>query len=153
MKKFQVAGLLALIFVAGLVVGGVATDILEQRGMRQAVDEAIAHPTATRTNIEMNIDLRLDKRLNLGPGQRMQVRRILKDAREKMRAAREEYQPRLNAISLDARSNIYAVLKPNQQEAFAAFLEDNRQFLMVRELPPPRQTNTALERTNSPASQ
>jgi hypothetical protein len=150
MKTFQVAGLLALIFVAGLVVGGVATDILEQRGMRQAVDEAIAHPTATRTNIEMNIDLRLDKRLNLGPGQHMQVRRILKDAREKMRAAREEYQPRLNAIALDARSNIYAVLKPNQQEAFAAFLEDNRQFLMVRELPP-RQNNPSLERTNSPA--
>ena len=153
MKTLQVAGLLALIFVAGFVGGVVATHIIETRAMRQAVDQAVAHPTQVRTNIEMNIDLRLERRLNLGPGQRNQVKKILKDARERMRAVREDFQPRLNSISLEARSNIYAVLKPNQQEAFAAFLEDNRQFLMVRELPPPRQTNTALERTNSPASQ
>lgn len=153
MKIFQVAGLLALIFVAGFVVGGVATDIIERRGMREAVAEAAAHPAATRTNIEMNIDFRLERGLNLGPGQRVQVRRILKDAREKMRALREDFQPRFNTISLEARTNIYAVLKPNQQDRFAAFLEDNRQFLAVRELPPPRQTNAPLERTNSVQSQ
>lgn len=142
MKTFQVAGLLALIFVAGFVVGGVATDIIERRGMKEAVDQAIAHPTQARTNIENNIDRRLEQRLNLGPGQRMQVHRILKDAREKMRALRDDYQPKLNTISLEARSNIYAVLKPNQQDGFAAFLENNRQFLAVRELPPQRkQTN------------
>ena len=153
MKTLQVAGLLALIFVAGFVGGVVVTDIIETRAMRQAVAQAIAHPTQTRTNIENNIDLRLERGLNLGPGQRIQVRRILKDAREKMRALREDFQPRLNTISLEARTNIYDVLRPNQQERFATFLEDNRQFLAVRELPPPRQTNSLLERTNSPSSQ
>jgi hypothetical protein len=146
MKTLQVAGLLALIFIAGFVGGVVATHII----VRRMVTQAAEHPTATRTNIEMNIDLRLERHLNLGPGQRNQVHRILRDAREKMRAVREEFQPKLNAISLEARSNIYAVLRPNQQDSFAAFLEDNRQFLAVRELPPPRQTNAPIERTNSP---
>lgn len=154
MKTLQVAGLLALIFVAGFAVGVVATDIIETRVMRQAAAQAIAHPTQTRTNIEMNIDQRLERQLSLGPEKRMQVRRILRDAREKMRAVREEFQPRLNTISLEARTNIYGVLNRNQQDRFAAFLEDNRQFLAVRELPPPRQTNApALETNSAPSSQ
>lgn len=153
MKTLQVAGLLALIFVAGFVVGVAATDIIETRVMRQAAAQAIAHPIQTRTNIEMNIDLRLERGLNLNQGERIQVRRILRDAREKMRTVREEFQPRLNTISLEARTNIYAVLNPNQQERFATFLEDNRQFLAVRELPPRRQTNAPALETNTPASQ
>src|SRR5215469_13677639 len=149
MKTLLVAGLLALIFVAGFACGFVANDIIETRAMRQAVAQAIAHPTQTRTNIENNIDLRLEQRLNLGPGQRNQVHRILRDAREKMRTVREEFQPKLNTISLEARTNIYAVLRPNQQDNFAAFLEENRQFLAVRELPPTRQTNAPSLETNA----
>jgi hypothetical protein len=149
MKTLQVAGLLALIFVAGFVGGVVATHII----VRRMVIQAAEHPNLTRTNIEMNIDLRLERRLNLNPGQRNQVHRILRDAREKMRAEREEFQPKLNAISLEARSNIYAVLGPNQQDSFAGFLEENRQFLAVRELPPARQTNAPASQTNTPPSQ
>lgn len=146
MKTLQVAGLLALIFLAGFAGGIVATHIV----VRRMVVQAAEHPTQTRTNIEMNIDQRLDHRLGLNPGQRGQVRRILKDSREKMRAVREEFQPRLNTISLEARTNIYAVLRPNQQDNFAAFLEENRQFLAVRELPPARQTNAPASQTNTP---
>lgn len=153
MKPLQVAGLLALIFVAGFVGGAVVTDIIETRVARHAVAQAVEHPGLTRTNIEINIDQRLDRHLGLSNGQRSEVRRILKDAREKMRSVREEFQPRLNAISLEARTNIYSVLGPNQQDRFAAFLEDNRQFLAVRELPPSRQTNAPIERTNSAHSQ
>jgi hypothetical protein len=148
MRTLQVAGLLALIFVAGFAGGVVTTDFFFKRMVMQAAE----HPTQTRTNIEINVDLRLDRHLGLGPGQHMQVHRILRDARERARAVREEYQPRLNTISLEARTNIYSVLGPNQQERFAAFLEDNRQFLAVRELPPPRQNNAAIERTNSTPS-
>ncbi|HLX71263.1 MAG TPA: hypothetical protein VKV04_16680 [Verrucomicrobiae bacterium] len=150
MKPLHVAGLLALIFVAGFVGGAVVTDIIETRAMRHAVAQAVEHPIQTRTNLEINIDLKLEHRLNLGPGQRNQVHRILKDAREKMHTVREDFQPKLNAISLEARTNIYSVLRPNQQDSFAAFLEDNRQFLAVRELPPQRPTNAAIEQTNSP---
>ena len=135
MKTLKVIGLLALIFAAGFAGGVVATRLF----VRQMVRYAAAHPAQTRTNVEVNIDLRLERRLALDPQQWNQVRQILKESREKMRAVREEFQPKLNSISLEARTNIYAVLRPGQQERFAAFLEDNRQFLAVRELPPPRQ--------------
>lgn len=138
MKSLKVVGLVALIFAAGFTGGVVATRIF----VRNMVQYAVAHPNQTRTNIEVNIDLRLFRRLGADPQQREQLRQILKSSREKMRDVREEFQPKLNTISLEARTNIYAVLKPDQQDRFAAFLEENRQFLAVRELPPPRkQTN------------
>lgn len=139
MKSLKAVGLVVLIFLAGFAGGVVATRVF----VRRMVQYAVAHPNQTRTNIEVNIDQRLYRSLGVDPMQREQVRQILRASREKMRGVREEFQPKLNTISLEARTNIYAVLKPDQQDRFAAFLEENRQFLAVRELPPPRrQTNT-----------
>lgn len=138
MKSLKVVGLVALIFVAGFAGGVVATRVF----VRRMVQYAVAHPNQTRTNIEQNIDQRLFQRLGANQQQREQMRGILKDSRAKARDLREQFQPKLNSISLEARTNIYAVLRPEQQDRFAAFLEENRQFLAVRELPPPRkQTN------------
>ena len=143
MKTLKVVGLVALIFVAGFAGGVVATHIF----VRRMVKFAAAHPTQVRTNMEQNIEVRLFQRLGLNPQQRQEVRRILKDSRDKMRDVREDFQPKLNTISLEARTNIYSVLKPDQQDRFAAFLEENRQFLAVREMPPPRQTNAPVEKS------
>jgi len=140
MKTAKVIGLIALIFVAGFAGGVLATHIF----VRRMAMVAINHPGEIRTNIEVNIDTRLYRRLGLTPEQRSEVRRILKESRDRMRTLREEFQPKFNANSLETRTNIYSVLKPDQQERFANFLEENRQFLPVRELPPSRQ----LEKTN-----
>lgn len=144
MKTLKVLGLVALIFVAGVAGGVVATRFM----LRRMVQYINLHPNIARTNIEINIDMRLNRRLALNAEQRDQVRQILKDSREKMRDVREEFQPRLNEISLEARTNIYAVLQPYQQDRFAEFLEENRQFLAVREMPPQRnkQTNAPIEK-------
>lgn len=142
MKTFKAAGLVILIFVAGFVGGVVVTRTF----YRHLVHYYVSHPNYTQTNIAFNFEMRLNHRLDLNPRQREEVRKILRDARERMRDVREEFQPKMNTISLEARTNIYDVLKPNQQDRFAAFLEENRQFLAVRELPPPRQTNAPLEK-------
>ena len=135
MKTGKVIGLVALIFVAGFAGGVVATHIF----VRRMVMHAINHPGQARTNIEISIDTRLNRRLGLDPEQRSRVRQILKESRDRMRSLREEVQPKFNAISLETRTNIYSVLKPDQQDRFANFREENRQFLPVRELPPARQ--------------
>jgi hypothetical protein len=143
MKSLKAVGLIVLIFAAGFVGGVYATHIF----LRRMVQYAVAHPNQIRTNIEQNIDQRLFRRLGVDPVQREQVHDILRDSRERMRDVREQFQPMLNTISLETRTNIYAVLKPDQQDRFAAFLEENRQFLPIRELPPPRrQTNAPIER-------
>ena len=137
MKTLKVAGLVVLIFVAGFAGGVVVTRIF----YRHLVAYYVSHPNYTQTNIQISFDMRLNRRLDLNPRQREEVRKILRDSRDRMREVREEFQPKMNTISLEARTNIYAVLRPGQQDRFAAFLEENRQFLAVRELPPPRQTN------------
>ena len=142
MKTFKVAGLVILIFVAGFAGGVVATHIF----VRNKVQYNVAHPNYARTNIEFSFQVRLNRRLDLNPRQREEVQKILKDTREKMRDVREEFQPKMNTISLEARTNIYSVLKPDQQDRFAEFLEENRPFLPVREIPPARQTNAPVER-------
>lgn len=138
MKTLKAIGLIVLIFAAGFVGGVFATRVF----VRRLVQYAAAHPNQARSSVEQNIDQRLFRRVGVDPQQREQMHEILKGSRAKMRDLREEYQPMLNSISLEARSNIYAVLMPEQQDRFAAFLEENRQFLAVREVPPSRiQTN------------
>lgn len=143
MKTFKAAGLVILIFAAGFAGGVVVTRSF----YRHLVEYYVAHPSYTQTNIQISFQVRLNRRLDLNAREREQVQKILKDAREKMRDVREEYQPKLNTISLEARTNIYAVLRSGQQDRFAEFLEENRQFLPVRELPPFRQTNVPVEKS------
>jgi hypothetical protein len=51
---------------------------------------------------------------------------------------REDFQPKFNAVVLETRTNITAILKPAQEERFEQFLQENRQFLPLREVPPLR---------------
>jgi Spy/CpxP family protein refolding chaperone len=132
MKSFKVIGLLALVFVAGFAGGVVATRIV----VRQMMTEAVKHPAGASTKVELT----LDRKLRLTKEQREQIHEILKDSRDRLRAVREEYQPQFNAIVLDARTNISALLKSDQQQRFEQFLADNRQFLPLRELPQPKKS-------------
>jgi hypothetical protein len=138
-KTVKVIGLLALIFVAGFAGGVVATRIF----VRQMVADAVAHPEKARNHVEQNIEQNLNRRLRLDPQQREQVRQILKDSQAKLRVVREDFQPKFNAIILETRTNISALLKPDQQATFEQFLADNRQFLPLRELPPKKKAVTA----------
>jgi hypothetical protein len=134
MKTLKVIGLLVLIFAAGFSGGVVATRIV----VRHMVQVAVAHPEATREVVRTNIEQNLMQKLRLNPQQRQQVHLILKDSHDKLRDIREEFQPKLNAVVLDARTNISAVLKPEQQKRFEQFLSENRQFLPYRDPPPPK---------------
>lgn len=137
MKTLKVIGLIVLIFVAGFAGGVVATRVF----VRQMVEYAEKHPNVVRTNLEVTVEMTLNRRLGLNPEQHQKVHQVLKDYREKARALREQFQPQLNALALDARTNIAAVLRPGQEARFEQFLANNRQFLPYREAPPQRQTN------------
>jgi hypothetical protein len=134
MKTAKVIGLIALIFAAGFSGGVVATRMM----VRRMVQVAVAHPETTREVVRTNVEQNLYRKLRLDPQQRERVHEILKSSRDRSRDLREQFQPQLNAVALETRTNISAVLKPEQQKRFELFLEENRQFLVVRELPPPR---------------
>lgn len=134
MKTLKVIGLLVLVFAAGFSGGVVATKVL----VRRMVAVAVAHPDVTREVVRTNIEQNLFRRLRLDQQQREQVHEILRDSRDRLREVRDEFQPQLNAIVLDARTNISAVLKPDQEKRFEQFLTENRQFLPYREPTPPK---------------
>ena len=129
MKTFKVIALLVLVFAAGFAGGVVAMRVV----VRRMGAAAVAHPDDARKFVET----RLDRRRRLDSKQRQQIHDILRDSHERLRDVRQEFQPRINAVMLDARTNISAVLTPEQQRRFDQFLEENRPFLPLREPPRP----------------
>ena len=132
MKTLKVIGVLVLIFLAGFSGGVVATRVVVRRMVMAARRNPDVAVNTVRTNIERN----LDHMLRLDPDQQKQVHEILKDSRDRMRPIREQFQPQLDAIVTETRSNILTTLTPEQQKRFELFLSQNRQFLPLREPPP-----------------
>ena len=120
MKRIKPWLVLALVFIAGLVLGVVATRI----AVRKFVQTAITQPDKLRDRIE----LRMSRRLALTPEQREKVHTALRQAQERIQALRAENQPRFNLILTDTRDDIAAVLTPEQKEKFAQFRRENQQL-------------------------
>jgi len=142
MKSLKVIGALVLIFIAGFS-GGVVATRMEVRQMVRDMRRNPETPQVLRTNIEQN----LFRTLQLSQEQRKQVHEMLRDSRDRMRPIREQYQPQLDAIIIETRSNILETLKPEQKKRFKEFLSENRQFLPLREQAPKRDQSS---NTNSP---
>jgi hypothetical protein len=139
-KTFKVIGLLLLVFVAGFAGGVVATRMI----VRETVAYAIAHPAGAGSKVEA----KLDYKLRLNDKQREQIHEILRQSREKLRDLREDFQPQFNAAVYDARTNISAILTPDQQRRFDDFLADNRQFLPIRDLAPKKEKGSSQGSVN-----
>jgi len=120
MKTFKVVLVLTLVFLAGAAGGVVATRV----AVRHFVARAIANPDIVRERIERQ----LARKLNLDREQRIATAAALKQAHEKLKALREQFQPQFTNIIQDARTQISAVLNPEQQKQFEEFQEENRRF-------------------------
>ncbi|HWC59809.1 MAG TPA: hypothetical protein VHC44_08955 [Verrucomicrobiae bacterium] len=143
MKTIKVIGVLVLIFVAGFSGGVVATRVI----VRRMVMEARRHPDLAVSTIRTNIEHNLVRTLRLSQEQQKQVHEILKDSRDRMRPIREQFQPQLDAITIETRSNISARLTPEQQKRFEEFLSQNRQFLPLREMQPKKDQSSNTNST------
>jgi len=143
MKTLKVIGVIVLIFVAGFSGGVVATRVVVRNMVRQAQRNPEQTTSLIRTNIEQNFY----RTLHLSQEQRKQVHEMLKDSRDRMRPIREQFQPQLDSIVIETRSNIFNKLTPPQQTRFKEFLSENRQFLPLRE-PPSRKDQSANTNAN-----
>lgn len=118
MKRFKPWIVLALVFVAGVAVGVVATRIV----VRRFVQAALTQPEKLRDRIE----LQMSRRLALTPEQREKIHGALVHAQDRIHGLRAETQPRFNLILSDARDEIAAVLTPEQKEKFVQFRRENQ---------------------------
>ena len=124
MKAFKLLLLLALVFLAGVAAGVVGTRI----AIRHWVNTAIQRPQ----NFQMLLERNLRWQLHLDARQRVEVHRILTDARVQLRDLRQEYRPQAVAMLTNTEAQISAILTPEQQARFEKIQQENRRFF-----PPP----------------
>ena len=121
MKTFKVWLLLTLVFLAGFAGGIVVT-----RGVvRHLILDTLRDPGIVQLRIERD----LTRRLRLDRAQRVQVHEILRGSHERLQKLRQEFQPQLVAVMQDTRTQISAVLTPEQQKQFEEFQIENRPVL------------------------
>lgn len=123
MRTLKLLLLVALVFLAGVVVGVVGTRIV----VRRVVAQAMNHPEAVQYRIEHNLAFRL----RLDRNQRGQLHDILSNARDQLRDLRQQYRPKAVLVVSNANSRIAAILTPEQQARFEEWKRENHPFLGV----------------------
>lgn len=118
MKKLKPWLALALVFLAGVVVGAVGTRL----AVRHYVRTVLAQPETLRERIERE----LIRRLDLSEEQKPKVHAALIRAHERLKVLRGEFQPRLREILDAAAAEISATLTPEQRERFERFQAAHR---------------------------
>lgn len=103
-------GMLLAVFLGGVVVGGLA--VLLYNGHN--VFGARPHPPLRDE---------LTQELQLSPAQRQQLDAILTEARRRWRTLDEQIQRQQQQLRMETRSQIRAILNPEQQKKFDAFLQ------------------------------
>jgi Spy/CpxP family protein refolding chaperone len=121
-KRARLTGLaiLVIMFVAGAL-SGAAT-------MRVVAGE---EPANRRGGARQHPDLL--ERLELTPEQRVHVDAVLERRRGQMEEFWEQHRPALRAITDSARSELRAVLTPEQREVEQRFWEERQQYQKQRE--------------------
>lgn len=111
-------GLLVATFLVGALSGAAVDRVL-------GAEEPEARPRAERSDDDRRRSYVID-RVEMAPEQRAAIDAILERRSERMRAVWHEVEPRLDAITDSARTEIFSVLTPEQQAAYERKLEDRR---------------------------
>jgi Spy/CpxP family protein refolding chaperone len=119
MKNGKALLSLALIFVLGMVAGGLIVGVFAKR----AVDRVIE---GGQDAVGKAIVARLSSELSLDTDQKVKLREIVRDAQVEIREARREIQPRVKSALSESETRIRAILTPEQAKAFDQMLEKNR---------------------------
>lgn len=113
MKRARTWVAMALIFAAGVVVGGVGGLVLAHRKVRQVVEGG---PPAVREVVVRG----LTRRLKLTADQQVPVREAVTRAHGRMIALRRQHQPEAEQIVADAVAEIAPALTSEQSETLDA---------------------------------
>lgn len=110
MKRWTAAGLLALAFLLGMVVGGLGSELLDLRRIATWHHRDGGPP---RFGFLVH---RLERRLELSPEQARQVEEILGRARRDLWDMHREVRPKIHRRLEEARSEIEELLTAEQRE-------------------------------------
>lgn len=112
------AALLAVVFVAGVLVGA-------------ATDRAIGSPREHKPR-RHGIDAEVLERMHLDARQQAEVDRILEQRRTEAAAVWSEVKPRLNQIVAGTRADLSQVLKPEQLHEYDLWIAERSRRMEKR---------------------
>ena len=106
--------LVAVVFVLGILLGGTGTHYWEARAMGN-------RSTLPPTHAE--VLHQLHTQLSLTPDQQTQIDAIVEDTHQKLHALWVEQKPQYDSYRADGRKRIRALLNPDQQPKYDAFVK------------------------------
>ncbi len=116
---------IVLVYLLGILCGAFATHLL----YKYHLDSIISGRAQTREDVIVN---RLDKKLELDDRQEEQVRAIVHESQEEIKALRTQMRPQSEAIIAKAQAKISMILTPEQRNKFDRMIAERREKLRKR---------------------
>jgi Spy/CpxP family protein refolding chaperone len=114
--RLEAAALILVVFVLGLVLGGLGSHLWGGRVWGEQPAPVNARPTRSEVIAQCNHELQLT------PDQQKQLIGIIDDTRGKWAALYAPLDPQREQIRQDGRAHIRAILTPEQQVKFDDFM-------------------------------
>lgn len=120
MKRSRAILGVVLIFVLGVVCGGLAANLLYNYRIESII-------TGKAENKEDAIVSRLDRKLDLDDRQEEQVRAIVHETQDGIRALRATLRPETEAIIEKAQARIRTILTPGQRTIYEKMIAERKE--------------------------
>jgi hypothetical protein len=142
-----------VIFIAGIVTGGLLVRYTEQNAPRRgerAAAPRLAQPGAAGL-VRMEFLKRVQKELDLTPDQHQRVDKMLKEHQEQIKKIVEPIEPDIQEEVQTAKDEFLETLTPTQRARFDELLKQQQRQKEPRRLQPPH-LPAAPAMTNEPAT-
>ena len=116
MKNWKAIAGIVLVFVLGMLAGGLVTVGVIRHKLMTNPSQAVANAVVRRLSWE----------LRLNAAQREQLRGIVAEAQGQIKLVRREIQPEVAKILDDAVAKVRATLRPEQQAKFDRIVAERR---------------------------
>lgn len=119
-SRRRAAMAMAVVFIAGVVLGLAATRVYDQRLGRRGPDPISPGEYRQRLLQQLTADLALD------PGQQEAVEEIMIEIEQRFREVRDAIEPEMDAIRSERAERIMALLDQMQRAQYESILEERR---------------------------
>ena|ERR1039457_4136600 len=127
MKSSRVIIGVVLVFVFGILCGGLATHLV----YKHRFESILSGRGQAR---EDSIVSRLDRKLGLDKQQEQQVRTIIHETQKEIKTLRNQFRPQSEVIIENAQAKISTILTPEQRRKFEQIIADRKERMRKKGL-------------------
>lgn len=115
--RVKIVSLLVLIFLLGVATGGLGYHLLQRKGYFSGSPRASSHDHRSEVVSKFTRELRLN------PDQSQKLDKIFEESEQKFRELNKSFRPQADAIRMESRNKIRAILSEGQKLKFEEMLQ------------------------------